>query len=83
MDTTESPNKYFNEIELKNVDNQLQLTVFGYTRITQKNSNLVNIIPKSISLIILALSINFSDEFDANLCDDILKLSNNNKSITG
>ena len=61
MDTNGSPDKYFNQIELKNVDYQLQLTIFGYTRTIQKNLNLFNIIPRNISLIILAFSLNFSD----------------------
>ena len=79
--TVANPDIYFNEMALKNVDKRSRLIVFGYIRNEQQN--LFNIIPKNISLIILAFYVYFSDEFNPNLCGDGMKISNNNKIITG
>ena len=80
-DTVGKPDKYFNDTELDNVDEESQLTEFGYIRNSQEI--LFNIISKNISLIILAFVYEeFSDEFDPELCGDDVQLSNNNKRIS-
>ena len=78
-----NPNKYSNDLELKEVDNKSKLTVFGYIRIEQQN--LSHNIPTTIPLIILAFYVDVStpDEFDPNISSIFMKSSNNNKQVTG
>ena len=79
------PNMYFNDSKLQQIDDELQNTVFGFTRNQQKLSSnpLFNNIPRNVNLTILAFYVGLSDEFDPNLCGKNIKLSNNNKKIIG
>ena len=57
------------------------LSIILFIRNIQQNLN--NIIPKNISLIILTFYAHFSDESDPKLCGYGMKISCNNKIITG
>ena len=59
--------------------------IFGFVRNIQPllPIKFLHIIPINIIYIILAIFIDLSDEFNPNLCGRNIKISNNNKKITG
>ena len=61
------------------------MIVFGYIRNIQQfllKNTFINI-PRNVSIIILAFYAEFSDEFDKKLCGKGIKISNDNKQISG
>ena len=60
MATSRDPNLFLNESKLQNVDKKSKFTVFGYIR-EQHNNKLFNILPKLITLIILAFYVDNTD----------------------
>ena len=79
LDNLSKPDIYFDELNLKKVDDKLQFTVCGFIKNAQQllNRKSFNIIPKNIILIILAFYAVISDKFDPNLCGEGIQIFNN------
>ena len=83
MSTLREPNFFLNESNLNQISNDTKYIVYGYIRRQQNDSNDISqIIPKLITLIILAFYTHITDEFNPKLCGTSIQISNENTIIT-
>ena len=80
MATPRHPYSFLNELKLQTVDIKSKYIVFGYIR-KQQNNNLFKILPKLITVIILAFYDNNTDRFNSKLCSKHIKITKNNTII--
>ena len=82
MAALREPNFFLNELELNRIEKDTKYTIYGYIRKAQNDDNISQIIPKLITLIILAFYVDPPDEFNPELCGKLIKISNDNTTIT-
>ena len=78
--TSEAALLYLNESSLQTIEAAPKFTIFGYIR-EHQNKYEFNVIPKLITLIILAYYLDVIDTFDPDLCGKFIEISNDNKTI--